>query len=220
MFVLDGTSQDSHTANTVEVLSAINITPEMIIVGIPNSDRNRDLTPHYLYRGFEDEDSTKGAGDNFLSFMEKELIPFVDEKYRTTNYKMLAGHSRGGLFALYALLEKPDLFDAYFCYSPAFWREDNLIVKKAGSFFNSRDSLDTFLYMSLGTNENEKMEKGFEAMVEILKGLNVKSLETHHDYTRNADHQTNAYYSTPVALKEWAVTQKEVSQQKAPAPKN
>jgi Putative esterase len=67
---------------------------------------------------------------NFLLFVEKELIPFIDNQYRTSTYRMINGNSRGGLLVLYSLLEKPELFKARFCYSSPFHREETLIVNR------------------------------------------------------------------------------------------
>ena len=116
MYVLDGTSQDDHTADKINVLSDAGLVPTAIVVGLPNTrgNRERDQTPPFMRRIVEDEKSPYGAGDKFLSFIEKELIPYIDSNYRTSGYRTLSGNSRGGLFVLYSLIEKPGLFQRIF----------------------------------------------------------------------------------------------------------
>jgi predicted alpha/beta superfamily hydrolase len=127
MYVLDGTSQDQHTADKIAVLSDAGLIPSAIVVGLPNTrgNRERDQTPPYMRWDVNDENSPFGAADKFLSFIEKELIPFVEGNYRVSSYKALSGNSRGGLFVLYSLMEKPGLFQDRFCYRTPVWRFDN-----------------------------------------------------------------------------------------------
>jgi predicted alpha/beta superfamily hydrolase len=204
LYILDGTSQDIHTASKVELLSKFGAFPEAIIVGIPNTsgNRSRDFTPHYMKIDLDDDKSDNGNGDKFLGFIEKELIPFIDKKYRTNGFQTLSGNSRGGLFTFYVLLEKPQLFNGYICYSPAFWREDILIAKKAATLINQNKLQNTFIYMSLGDEENDKMRKGFDTVVSLFNNQQLETIHFKYHNTKNANHQTNSYKSTVYALKE------------------
>jgi predicted alpha/beta superfamily hydrolase len=74
--------------------------PDHIVVGIENTDRGRDMFPE------------RGA-DDFIRFLEDELIPFVDRRYRTNGFKILCGQSTSSIFTIYAFLRRPDVFDAY-----------------------------------------------------------------------------------------------------------
>lgn len=200
MYVLDGTSQDEHTFAKIDLLSKIHQFPEAIVVGIPNTsgNRSRDFTPHYMKINLEKNDSKHGNGNNFLKFIEKELIPFIDKNYRTDGFQTLSGNSRGGLFVLYALTEKPHLFNGYICYSPAFWREDVLIAKKVKSFFSTNTIQDKFIYMSIGDGENDKMHNGFEIIQELLltQFSNSNDMDIHFKIVENANHGNNSYKST------------------------
>ena len=205
MFVLDGSSQDHHIAYKGAILASINAAEEFITVGIPNTrgNRSRDLTPSNMKIDLENPKSKTGNGDRFLSFIEKELIPYIDKNYRATSHRMFSGNSRGGLLVMHAFLKKSTLFDAYFCYSPAFWRENQKIVSETAAFLNKKDSLNTFLYISLGKDENEKMKRGFTAMESVLKKHKVKGLNWKSALTPHANHSTNAYLSSPMAIKQW-----------------
>ena len=205
MYVLDGTSQDGHTFTKIDLLSKIEQFPEAIVVGIPNTsgNRSRDFTPHYMKIDLDETNSEKGNGHHFLGFMEKELIPFLNKNYRTNGFRTLSGNSRGGLFVMYALLEKPQLFDGYIAYSPAFWREDVLIAKKVKDFFTSKGLNEKFIFFSMGSLENEKMKNGFQSVRNILKNEFSKQQNGnmfHTQITENADHSSNSYESTIYAL--------------------
>jgi predicted alpha/beta superfamily hydrolase len=205
MYVLDGTSQDQHTADKITVLSDAGLIPNAIVVGLPNTrgNRERDQTPPFMRRDVNDQNSPLGAADKFLSFVEKELIPFVESNYRTSGYRTLSGNSRGGLFVLYSLMEKPNLFQARFCYSTPVWRFDNLMVNKTAEFLRSSSGLEGFLFLSVGEKETEQMIGGFNKMVEALKKTRVKRFRWVADFTPFAVHQDNALISTSKGLAEW-----------------
>lgn len=207
MYVLDGSSQDKHIANKFDILSSAGYVPETIVVGIPNvsgKGRQRDYTPPFMKRDIDEKDSALGAGDQFLSFMEKELIPFIEKNYSVSENRTIAGNSRGGLLVMYSLLYKPDLFKGRFCFSPAFWRDDNLIVEKVSDFLATHKNLSSFLYLSLGALENEKMKKGFNEMTKALSEKENGQLIWYSDFTKTADHQNNAELSASVGIQKWA----------------
>jgi len=212
MYVLDGTSQDQHTADKMAVLADAALIPNAIVVGLPNSrgNRERDQTPPYMRRNVDDEKSPYGAGDKFLWFIEKELIPSIDRNYRTSGYKTLSGNSRGGLFVLYSLMERPDLFQAWFCYSTPVWRFENLMVNKTSEFLLSSSGLNGFLYMSVGEKETDQMIGGFARMVDVLKQNRKKNFRWAADYTPHAVHQDNALISTSKGLAEWGKYLREI----------
>lgn len=206
MYVLDGSSQDKHIANKFDVLSSAGYIPETIVVGIPNvggKGRQRDYTPPYMKMDIDEKDSPLGAGDQFLSFMEKELFPNIEQNYSASKTRSLAGNSRGGLLVMYSLLYKPDLFKGRFCFSPAFWRDDNLIINKVSAFLEAHENLNSFLYLSMGDEENEKMKNGFNEMTKTLRKKENGQLVWYSEFTKNADHQNNAELSASVGIRKW-----------------
>lgn len=206
MYVLDGSSQDKHIANKFDILATTGYVENAIIVGLPNvsgKGRQRDYTPPYMKMDIDEKDSPLGEGDNFLTFMEKELFPFIEKNYSVSENRAIAGNSRGGLLVMYSLLFKPNLFQGRFCFSPALWRDDNLIIKKTSEFLTKQDSLNSFLYISMGDQENNKMKKGFNEMTKTLKKKAVKQFIWYSEYTKNANHQNNAEISASVGIRKW-----------------
>jgi predicted alpha/beta superfamily hydrolase len=204
LYVLDGSSQATHTAESARLLARIGVMPEILVIGIPSSTENRarDYTPPYMRVDAEDEKAPMGEANRFLRFIETELIPHVDRQYRTTSMRILAGNSRGGVFVVYSLLEKPDLFVARFAFSPALWRDDDRLVKELAKSLRSRAIPPTSLYLSLGDGENEKMTRAFRKAEQVLQTSASPLMRWRSDTTRGARHSDNAVLSTPVALHE------------------
>lgn len=199
LYVLDGSSQDFRMSAVIEILNYAELVPEMIIVGVPNTNRNRDLTPHYIFQ--ETNSESLGQGNVFLDFIEKELMPKIAATYPINGYTLLAGHSRAALFTFYASMERTALFDAYLCFSPAFWRDDSAIIKRAREQYTI-SSPSGRIFMSMGTKENDKMKSAYEEMINLLD--HQKTSGHQYFYTKNADHQNNLYFSTPQVMIEWA----------------
>lgn len=145
LYVLDGLSNFHHSATTVDFLSRAGRVPQMIVVAIPNTARVRDLTPTHI----EDRPAS-GGGDAFLRFIEEELIPFVDDRYRTQPYRVLFGHSLGGMYAIYALFTKPEAFSGYIAASPHLQYDDGHVVDTVEQILAGKPSLYKSLFVSLG----------------------------------------------------------------------
>ncbi|MFZ6009839.1 MAG: alpha/beta hydrolase [Bacteroidota bacterium] len=205
MYVLDGNTEE--LVNTFQVLSEAGYAPSCVVVGIPNlsaQSRQRDLTPPYLKMDIDKADSPPGQGDRFLTFIATELIPFIENNYSVSDYRMFSGSSRGGLLVMHSLMFKPELFQARFCFSSPFWRQDQMIVSKVREFLNSRDSLSNFIYLCVGEAETENMKTGFEAMTKLFRQTSVPGLTFESNYTAGADHQNNTELSMATAIGKWA----------------
>jgi predicted alpha/beta superfamily hydrolase len=160
LYLTDGDRHIGHTSTTVEYLAGHGRMPEMIVVGIGNTDRTRDLTPTKASMqegGRVMELPTSGGADKFLEFIDKELIPLVEKSYRTQPYRVFAGHSFGGLFAMHALVSKPDLFHAVISVAPSLHWDKGLVVTRAEQLLGSRAELDRTLFVTLGDEPGEPL---------------------------------------------------------------
>ncbi|HOZ84736.1 MAG TPA: alpha/beta hydrolase-fold protein [Niabella sp.] len=173
--------------------------PEMIVVGIDNTDRTRDLTPSKASKPSPD-DSTKllftnsGGADHFLQFITTDLIPSIESSYRTNGFKVFAGHSFGGLFSSWVLLNHPDLFDAYLIHDPSLWWDNQLILKQTSQRLPKAHFKKTRVYLSQANNEDKG---GFDEHFESIKrfnflkdSMNNKSLTIQYRFYENEDHGT------------------------------
>ncbi len=109
--------------------------PEMIIVAITNVDRNRDYTPTKYLTNLNgssavENHKTTGGSAKFLEFIEQELLPKVEKKYRTNGFKTLVGISHGGLLVGSAFLSKETTFNGFVSMDPSFWWDNQQVVRQ------------------------------------------------------------------------------------------
>ena len=176
LYMTDGDAHIQHTSGTVSFLARNARMPEMIVVGISNTDRTRDLTPTRVEQLPGNPNArfpTSGGADKFLKFIETELIPLVESKYRTQPYRALAGHSLGGLLAVHAMVTKPELFNSYIAVSPALQWDNFVMIDRAKEFFKTRKEYDRTLFASLG-NEPGDIGDAFGMFQDELRRQQVK----------------------------------------------
>ncbi|MBN2431638.1 MAG: tetratricopeptide repeat protein [Acidobacteria bacterium] len=123
--------------------------PPVIIVGVANTNRYRDLLP--VRTGPRRE---SGGADTFLQCLEQEIIPFIDRTYRTNDFRILAGPQAAAVFSLHALISRPELFQAIICENP-FMNPENakVLFPRAETFFKETATLPNYLYIGCETNE-------------------------------------------------------------------
>jgi predicted alpha/beta superfamily hydrolase len=185
------------TTAAVDLLSASGRIPPMIIVGIIATDRTRDLTPSIPTTGFGGAPWTGPAGgaDKFLSFIADELLPTIDHNYRTRPYRVLIGHSLGGLFAVYALMNHPEIFKGYIAISPSLWWDNQALVKASQPFFAAHRNLRADLYMAMG-DEGQEMLGGAWKLSAVLEESKLADLRWQFKRSPEEDHGTIAYLGT------------------------
>lgn len=160
IYILDARRNFVFSVAVVNYLSNIQRMPRSIVVGIPNTDRTRDFTPSHV------EDSrTSGGADNFLEFMDKELIPHVDKNYRTHTYKTLFGHSLCGMFAVYTLFENPEMFNSFISVSPFLEYDNQYVLNRVESILEEHTDFKKDLFVTLGN------EPGYLESLERLEDL-------------------------------------------------
>jgi predicted alpha/beta superfamily hydrolase len=180
LYLTDAPRQMSHTIATVDFLAREGRMLPLIIVGVETGQhRTRDLTPTNANmprpEGGVFALPTSGGGAKFLQFMETELIPHIEGKYRTRPWRAFAGHSFGGLFAMYAFVTKPDLFNAYIGVSPTMGWDDNFISKRAEELFKTRKELPRTVFFTMA-NEGGESLAGFNRFKDLLKKSAPKGL--------------------------------------------
>lgn len=167
--------------------------PKMILVGISNRDnRTRDLTPTKLEsRNGGPVTVDSGKSDQFALFIKQELIPHIDANYNTMNYRTLIGHSYGGLFTIYTMLNHPDLFKNYVAIDPSLDWGDQAILKALKtkndvSFLNGKS-----LFISLAAEQLNMMDESvtIDNLMDDTSefSLFARSIVSFTDYLKDAD---------------------------------
>lgn len=133
LYMLDGGLKEDfpHIANTLAELISSKQIPPIILVGIENTQRRRDLTGETKVEKDKEIAPVVGESDKFRSFVSDELFSEINKKYRTTNQKGIIGESLAGLFVVETFLLHPEMFDFYIAFDPSLWWNDQYLVKTA-----------------------------------------------------------------------------------------
>ncbi len=161
LYLLDAEYQFHYATGVVAFLSEIGIIPEMIVVGITNTERNRDLTPD---PGAAERKRfpTSGGANVFLEFVDQELIPYVSAHCRVQPFKILAGWSLGGLFTVHSMLSRPGVFDAYIAMSPSLYWDSQREACKAEKLLAGSTTFKKSLYITMGDERDEMVNSSKE----------------------------------------------------------
>ncbi|WP_293866775.1 alpha/beta hydrolase, partial [Steroidobacter sp.] len=201
LYLLDAEMQFHSATGIVQFLSSVNDRiPEMIVVGVTNSDRTRDLTPPITHPSWAKarEEKSGGGANVFLKFLADELIPAIDASYRTQPYRVLVGHSFGGLFSLHTLSNRPDLFQAHIAISPSLWWDDEAPIAAVEEGIR-RAGKAPWLFMSWGDNEANIRDTN-RKLVNALETKPPSGLRWEHRYYPGEDHMSTPHRSLYDAL--------------------
>lgn len=182
-YVLDGEWNFLHTSGVIDLMSSREVIPWMIVVGIPNTDRIRDLSPSPI------KGQPQGGGAQaFRAFLRDEVFPYVEARYRTEPFRLLVGHSLSGLFAVDTLLNDPALFSAHIAVSPYLIWGENTYLDKIPEAPAGRGGRRTFLSASLGAEPD--LEAAFERLERILAERERPGLDRCFRRFPDCDHET------------------------------
>lgn len=112
-----------------------------------------------------------GGAETFLKSLKNEIIPFVDENYKTNSDNAILGHSLGGLFVSYCLLKAPNLFKKYGISSPSLmWKDSELLNQAKKMPLSKNKNLEgKTIFLSAGGNEEELMISGMLTLASVMK---------------------------------------------------
>jgi predicted alpha/beta superfamily hydrolase len=146
MYLLDGQEHFHQVTGVVNHMSRlVQRMPRMIIVGVvsTDNDRVRDYTPNQI------EILPNGGGANqFTKFLQKELIPKIDKDFRTSDYRLLFGHSLAGVCVNYIFTNQNELFNGYLAADPAIF-VDPTIEKDIESYISKQDTIKANYFLSV-----------------------------------------------------------------------
>lgn len=156
LYLTDGDEHFFLASGLIKFMSSQFMIPEMIVVAVFHNDRNRDLTPTHseTFVNGRQSDAAKvsGGGEKFLQFIGDELIGQVERQYRASSYRILAGHSLGGLFCIYAYLKRNDLFIGFISMDPALNWDNNVCEQMLKSSSAKVQDFKSKLYISSAHN--------------------------------------------------------------------
>jgi uncharacterized protein len=211
IYLLDGSADEDfiHIAGLVQFNSFpwVNRVAPSIVVGIANVDRKRD----FLFPSSIKEEQLKypssGHSDKFIAFLEKELQPFIEKKYTTSNVKTIIGESAGGLLATEILLKRPSLFNRYIIVSPSLWWDDGSLLRLKSEIMEASFTQSTEVYIGVGKEGLAPSptphvgEVDANVLADKLKSSKSKNLRVYFDYLPLEDHATIGHQAVFNAFK-------------------
>ena len=198
IYLLDGSADEDfiHVVGIVQynTFSWINRIPKSIVIGIANTNRKRDFTSPATQASDRKSIPNNGGSAKFIAFLEKELQPYVEKKYKTDGFKTIIGQSLGGLLATEILFKKPTLFNNYIIISPSLWWNDGALLKAKPAVLDKGYSKSTNIYIGVGKEGSfdgkRIMEDDAKLLYEKIKQGQSKSVNVHFDYLPEEDHAT------------------------------
>ncbi len=200
IYLLDGSADEDfiHIVGLVQFNSFdwIGQLPKSIVVGIATVDRRRDFTFPTTIVEDQKKYPTAGHSDRFITFLETELQPFVESRYKTRGAKTLIGQSLGGLLATEILFKKPALFTKYIIVSPSLWWDNGSLLDQTPQILKDGFIQPTDVYIGVGkegltpTATPRVMEVDANVLADKLKSTGSKTVQVTFDYLPEEDHAT------------------------------
>jgi predicted alpha/beta superfamily hydrolase len=213
IYLLDGGVEEDfvHIAGLVRYNTQpwINRFPKSIVVGIENIDRKKDFTFSVSNLDFVDrigfqknQFPTYGGSSNYIAFLEKELLPFIANKYKTNETKTIIGESLAGLLATEILLKHRDLFSNYIIMSPSLWWGKESLLTNGSSLLKTGNNNKINVYIGTpNKDENQIMYNDAVALKEVLKSDGGDKISVSFDYLPSETHTTISHQGVYNAFK-------------------
>jgi predicted alpha/beta superfamily hydrolase len=187
-----------HVVNTVDSLIALGVIRPVIVIGIPNTQRRRDLTGPTRFASDSAIAPHVGGSAAFRRFIRDELIPTVDARYRTTDERSVVGESLAGLFIVETFLDEPAMFKHYVALDPSLWWNHSAILDAAPIRLAAFDSAARTLFLA---NSNEpEIASGTARLAELLRAATPRGLAWTHVPRPDLTHGTIFRGIGPTAL--------------------
>lgn len=168
--------------------------PKVLLVGIAYdteyddfyAKRFRDSTPESRIHG-----RNSGGVEPFTQFIEKELVPFIDQNYRTIPEKRtIVGHSITGFYCAYVLFRHPGLFNRYIIVSPSLWFSNGIIFEYEEDFFSNQKDMDVSVYLAVGEDESQRMRDGSIRLNDTLSKREYPNLRLQFFLVEGENHRS------------------------------
>ncbi|WP_291127467.1 alpha/beta hydrolase [Flavobacterium sp. UBA7682] len=211
IYLLDGSANEDfiHIVGIVQFnnFEWVNQVPKSIVVGIATIDRRRDFT----FPTTIDKDllayPTSGNSNKFIAFIENELQPFIEKKYKTNSTKTIIGQSLGGLLATQILITKPVLFTKYIIISPSLWWNNGSILNQEIQWWQTNLAQKTDVYIAVGkegftpTEIPRVMEVDANLLAEKIQNIQNTNFSVFFDYLPQENHATIMHQAVLNAFK-------------------
>lgn len=191
MYMADGGIKDEdfpHIANTIAELIKAKKIPPIILVGIANTQRRRDLTGPTEVAKDKEIAPIVGGSEKFRAFIKEELFPEINKRYRTTTEKSIIGESLSGLFIVETFLLAPDMFDNYIAFDPSLWWNDKYLIKTAKENLAKFSPNEKIIWFAGSSAED--ISETVSKLADILKIENIPTIKWKYSPEPKEKHNT------------------------------
>jgi predicted alpha/beta superfamily hydrolase len=187
-----------HVVKTVDSLIALGAIRPVIVVGIPNTQRRRDLTGPTRVGADSAIAPRVGGSAAFRRFVGEELVPVIEARYRVTDERAIVGESLAGLFVLETFLDEPALFRHYVALDPSVWWNGGAVVDSAPARLAAAPSAPRTLF--LATSNVAEIAEGTSRIVALIEALSPQWLAWQYTPRPDLTHATIFRAVGPSAL--------------------
>lgn len=200
LYLIDGGMEQDflHVAGTTLINAIWGRSYPVIMVGIETDDRRAELIGEAQNQTYIDEFPTAGHSAKFRQYIRQEVMPLVEERYRTNDRRGVIGESLAGLFIAESALKEPELFQRHAAISPSLWWDDERLSHQAAKLLEGHEKPPN-IYLSIA-NEGGEMESGFQRLVAALEGKGPMGEEWCALPRPDLTHATIYHATTPQAL--------------------
>lgn len=193
-----------HITNTIDKLIREKAIAPVLVVGIENTERRRDLSGPTQVPSDRDIAPVVGGSAAFREFISEELIPHIEQNYRCSDQRAIVGESAAGIFAVETLFLQPDLFDRYIAVDPALWWNNHELVRKAATRLPGLVQKPTRLWLT--ASDTSDIKPWVDQLAQTLKTNAPESLQWTYQPMPQEKHHTIFRASKEKAFR-WALWQ-------------
>ena len=191
MYMADGGIIDEdfpHIANTLEKLIKSKSIPPIILVGIANTQRRRDLSGPTEIAKDKEIAPIIGGSEKFRAFIKEELFPEINKRYRTTSKKSIIGESLSGLFVVETFFLTPNMFDNYIAFDPSIWWNNHYLVRTAKEHLINLPNTEKRIWFAGSSAED--ISQFTNELAEIFKTENLSTIKWKYSPEPKEKHNT------------------------------
>jgi len=190
LYIPDGGLDEDfpHIVHTVDSLVRAHAIRPVIVVGIPNTVRRRDLTGPTRIESDSAMSPTVGGSARFRTFINDELFPEIQQRYHTTSERSIVGESLAGLFIVETFLRTPDMFSHYIALDPSTWWNAGALIDSAPNFIKVFNAKPRTLYLAV--SDIQEMGEGVARLDKILRANPVAGLRWSYRRRLDLKHDT------------------------------
>jgi predicted alpha/beta superfamily hydrolase len=190
MYMADGGIKEDfpHIANTLDKLIKEKKIPPVMLVGIENTERRRDLTGPTEMESDKKAAPVVGGAAKFRAFIKEELIPEIERRYCTKNQRTIIGESLSGLFVMETFFLAPEIFDNYIAFDPSLWWNNHALVQNAKQYLNQ--ALDSTKRIWFTTSDATDINVHTNALAKMLQTVNNPNIQWQYAPEPKEKHNT------------------------------